>query len=62
MLVIGSDAPASAEMSLANTQHPLMLQTWPTKLIAAVTMERGVAWSGVGPAKWGCVVTATLPT
>jgi hypothetical protein len=62
VLVIGSDAPASAEMLLASTQHPVMLQTLPTKLIAVRATERGVACVGVGPAKLGCVVTVTLPT
>src|ERR1700733_9144905 len=42
VLVMGSDAPASAEILLTSGQQPLMLQTWPTKLIAATTNECGV--------------------
>ena len=53
VLVIGSEAPASAEILPVRIQHPLMLQTWPTKLIATWVMEWGVAWLGVGPTKWG---------
>src|ERR1700704_6581662 len=62
VLVIGSDAPASAEMLLASTQQPLSFHALPTKGPATLQMEFGVAWLGVGPAKAGWVTTETLPT
>jgi hypothetical protein len=62
VLVIGSEAPASAEMLLASTQQPLSFQALPTKLCAALLMDLGVAWLGAGPTKLGWVTTDTLPT
>ena len=43
VLCTGSEAPASAEIALARTQHPFMFQAWPTKPAAAAAIDAGVA-------------------
>ena len=62
VLLIGSEAPASAEMLDASTQQPSLFQALPTKLSAVLQIEFGVAWLGTGPTKEGWVTTETLPT
>src|SRR5689334_6648023 len=61
VLCTGSEAPASAEIALARTQHPFMFQAWPTKPAAAAAIDAGVACAGTPPVNFGCVTTVALP-
>src|ERR1019366_261456 len=61
VLCTGSEAPASAEIALARTQHPFMFHAWPTKPAAAVAIDTGVACAGTVPLNFGCVTTVALP-
>src|SRR5580658_5532098 len=61
VLCTGSDAPASAAIVLASTQHPSMFHAWPTKLFATATIESGVACAGTVPENIFSVTTVALP-
>ena len=53
VLVIGSEAPASAEILPVRIQHPLDVADVADETHRHLGNGMGVAWLGVGPTKWG---------